>query len=63
MEDANNDGYKYLGMLGLNCILHREMKDKIMTAYFFLKSKLNPRKCIKTKHSVWEGDRTRDSHC
>lgn len=33
MGDLDDDGYKYLEILEPDKILHREMKDKVTTAY------------------------------
>lgn len=51
MEDPYDDRYKHLGVLELDNILHREMKDKTITVYFkrvklFLKSKLDSRNLV-----------------
>ena len=44
--EADDNGYKYLGILQLDDIMHKEMKEKVKTTYFkrftlVLKSKLN----------------------
>ena len=46
MDDPDENGYKYLGILELDEILNNEMNSKVKTSYFkrlklLLKSKLN----------------------
>ncbi|XP_014781114.1 uncharacterized protein LOC106876884 [Octopus bimaculoides] len=58
MEDQDDDGYQHLGILELGNILHKEMKDKFIAAYFkrfklLLKSKLNSRNHV-TAISIWD---------
>lgn len=49
--ETDNGGYKYLGILELDDIMHKEMKEKVKTTYLkrlklILKSKLNSRNLI-----------------
>ena len=49
--EADDNGYKYLGILELDDIMHKEMKEKVKTTYLkrlklALKSKLDSRNLI-----------------
>ena len=46
MREVNIDGYKYLGVLQLDSIMNRELKEKVKSKYFrrvknLLRSQLN----------------------
>ena len=49
MIEPDEDGYKYLGILELDDIMAKEMKEKVRTSFFkrlklLLRSKLNAKK-------------------